>query len=231
MIIVYQYPLIGPKKIMNKDYIIKKKFLSRSVADLSALYSFYNYLSNPNVEGTTAQVPLSHYVYTDPLMESLATLSHPKMEKITRLELLPTYTYFRLYTPGAILKPHIDRDACEISVSVCLGWDYKGVTDDYRWPFYVGESRIDLDIGDAVVYKGIDVEHWRDEFIAEEDSWHAQAFLHYVDKNGPNAEHIWDQIKTPVNWRGNEIFGYRHHARRTDYNIDIDKYYYANLHI
>ena len=214
-----------------KDYIVKKKFIKKDVADLSALYSFYNFLSTSSNEGFKDQVPLSHYVYADPLIESLATLSHPKKEKITGLELLPTYTYFRLYKPGDTLKPHTDRESCEVSVTICLGWDYKGVANDYRWPIYIEGTRVDLDIGDAAIYKGLDVEHWRDEFIAYEDSWHAQAFLHYVDKNGPNAEHIWDQIKTPVNWRGNEIFGYRHHARRTDYNIDIDKYYYANLHI
>ena len=214
---------------MNKDYIVKKKFIKKDVADLAALYSFYNYLSNPNVEGTTAQVPLSHYVYADPLMESLATVS--KMEKITGLELLPTYTYFRLYKPGAILPAHIDRPSCEISVTVCLGWDYKGAANDYRWPIYIEGTRVNLDIGDAMVYKGMDVEHWRDEFVAEEDSWHAQAFLHYVDKNGPYAEHIWDRIENPINWRGNDIMGYRHHTRRIDCSIDKDKYYYANLHI
>ena len=162
-------------------------------------------------------------------MEGMSTLSHPKMEKITGLELLPTYTYFRFYRPGDILKPHIDRDACEFSVSICLGWDYKG--DDYSWPIYINGTRVVLEIGDAAIYKGIDIEHWRDEFIAKEGSWHAQAFLHYVDKNGPYAKHIWDQVETPVNWRGNDIFGYRHHARQTDYNIDKDKYYYANIHI
>ena len=216
---------------MNNDYIVKKKFIKKNVADLAALYSFYTFLSKVSYEGFEQQVPLSYSVHTDPLIESLSTISHPKMEKITGLELLPTYTYFRLYMPGDILKPHIDREACEISVTICLGWDYKGVANDYRWPIYIEGTRVDLDIGDAAIYKGLDVEHWRDEFIAEEDSWHAQAFLHYVDKNGPHAEHIWDQIETPVNWRGNEVMGYRHHTRRTDCNIDRDKYYYANVHI
>ena len=216
---------------MNKDYIVKKKFIKKDVADLSALYSFYNFLSVTSNEGFVDQVPLSHYIYADPLTEGMATLSHLKMEKITGLELLPTYTYFRLYKPGDILKSHTDREACEISVTICLGWDYKGVINDYRWPIYIEGTRIDLDIGDAVIYKGLDVAHWRDEFIAEEDSWHAQAFLHYVDKNGPYAEHIWDQVVSPVNWRGNEVMGYRHHTRRTDCSIDKDKYYYANIHI
>ena len=216
---------------MNKDYIVKKKFIKRDVADLSALYSFYNFLSTTSNEGFKDQVPLSHYVYADPLIESLATLSHPKMEKITGLELLPTYTYFRLYKPGDTLKPHIDRVACEISVSICLGYDYKDVTDNYRWGIFIEGSHLLLDIGDAVIYKGIEVEHWREKFEAGKESWHAQAFLHYVDKNGPYAEHIWDRINEPVNWRGNEVMGYRHHTRRTDCNIDKDKYYYANIHI
>ena len=216
---------------MNKDYFIKKKFIKKDVADLSALYSFYNFLSVTSNEGFVDQVPLSHYVYADPLTEGMATLSHLKMEKITGLELLPTYTYFRLYKPGDILKSHTDREACEISVTICLGWDYKGVVNDYRWPIYIEGTRVNLDIGDAMIYKGIDVEHWRDEFVAEEDSWHAQAFLHYVDKNGPYAEHIWDRIENPINWRGNDIMGYRHHTRRIDCSIDKDKYYYANLHI
>ena len=38
------------------------------------------------------------------------------------------------------------------------------------------------DDGDGVVYKGCDIEHWRNEF---EGDWHAQTFLHYVNKNGP----------------------------------------------
>ena len=218
---------------MNKDYIVKKKFIKKDVADLSALYTFYTFLSKVSYEGFDQQIPLSYSIPTDPLMEGISTLSHLKMEKITGLELLPTYTYFRFYKPGDILKPHIDRDACEISATICLGWDYKGAANDYRWPIYIEGTKVVLEIGDAAIYKGIEIEHWRDEFIAEEGSWHAQAFLHYVDKNGPYAKHIWDQVKNPVNWRGNDIFGYRHHARQTDYNynIDKDKYYYANVHI
>ena len=71
---------------MNKDYIVKKKFIKKDVADLSALYSFYNFLSITSNEGFVDQVPLSHYVYADPLTEGMATLSHLKMEKITGLE-------------------------------------------------------------------------------------------------------------------------------------------------
>ena len=36
-----------------------------------------------------------------------------------------------------------------------------------------------------VIYKGCDVEHWRNKFIGLN---HAQVFLHYNDKNGKFKE-------------------------------------------
>jgi uncharacterized protein YceK len=43
---------------------------------------------------------------------------------------LPTYTYARVYTPGAILSRHTDRDACEISITLNLNQDTK-------WPIWI----------------------------------------------------------------------------------------------
>ena len=44
--------------------------------------------------------------------------------------------------------------------------------------------------GDGLVYKGCDVLHWREEF---EGDFQAQVFLHYVNKNGKNAEWFRDK--------------------------------------
>jgi len=46
--------------------------------------------------------------------------------------------------------------------------------------------------GQAVVYLGCELEHWRKEF---EGDWHAQTFLHYVDANGDNKEWFLDKRK------------------------------------
>jgi hypothetical protein len=40
---------------------------------------------------------------------------------------------------------------------------------------------------------GCDIEHYRKPFIGD---WHSQAFLHYVDQNGPNAEYKYDKRDT-----------------------------------
>jgi hypothetical protein len=39
--------------------------------------------------------------------------------------------------------------------------------------------------GDAVIYLGCELDHWREEFKGD---WQAQCFLHYVDANGPNEK-------------------------------------------
>ena len=43
------------------------------------------------------------------------------------------------------------------------------------------------------IYRGIELEHWREKFEAPEGSWHVQAFLHYVDANGPHSEWEYDK--------------------------------------
>ena len=52
---------------------------------------------------------------------------------------------------------------------------------------------IDMEPGDAVIYLGCEIEHWREEFNGD---WHAQTFLHYVDKNGSNKEWVKDKRLT-----------------------------------
>lgn len=51
-------------------------------------------------------------------------------EEILGLKLIPTYDYSRIYKPGEILQKHIDRYACEISVTITLGYIGK------IWPIY-----------------------------------------------------------------------------------------------
>jgi hypothetical protein len=51
-------------------------------------------------------------------------------------------------------------------------------------------TEINMQPGDAVIYLGCEIEHWREEFKGD---WHAQAFLHYVDKNGPYKNFILDE--------------------------------------
>ena len=83
----------------------------------------------------------------------------PKVEETTGLALSPTYSYYRVYKAGEELKEHCDRPACEVSLSLCLGYDYLG--KNFRWRFAIGDKKIALEPGDAVIYRGMELPHSR----------------------------------------------------------------------
>lgn len=128
--------------------------------------------------------------YADPLVEVFLETGLPDVEELCELELLPTYSYARIYQKGEELKPHMDRPSCEISVTVNIA--SKGKPS----PIYVEYGELQpkkyiLKPGDAIIYKGCEVLHWRRPF--QEDQINVQFMLHYVDKNGPNAEYVYDK--------------------------------------
>ena len=134
------------------------------------------------------QCPLSHSEYGAPVAESLLALLAPQMEEATGLSLLPTYSYSRVYRPNDVLLKHTDRPSCEISCTLHVG----RIGTDEPWPIYMDDARIMQNIGDAAIYRGMDVPHWRDEWEAPQGALYGQVFLHYVDANGPHAEWQFD---------------------------------------
>lgn len=130
------------------------------------------------------------FSYYAPLFsESLLILLHPIIEQITGKQLYPTYSYIRIYYNNAILNKHVDRESCEYSVTVCIKNDIK------PWELWFKNTNnenisISLDEGDFIVYKGMELEHWREKYNGCEQM---QFFLHYVDKNGLNSEWKYDK--------------------------------------
>ena len=122
--------------------------------------------------------------YADPLMESLMINKIELIQKETGLELLPTYAFWRMYTKFADLEKHKDRPSCEISVTIQIS------SDGTEWPIYVDGKKNILENGQALIYLGQDLEHWRDEFKGD---YHAQCFLHYVNANGKNVDFKFDK--------------------------------------
>ena len=107
----------------------------------------------------------------------------PVMQQHTEMNLIPCYTYTRIYKKGDILKRHKDRPSCEISTTLHLGGE--------PWPIFLDPTgadnaptgiSINLKVGDMLVYSGCDLEHWREPF--EGDNC-AQVFLHYNNIDGP----------------------------------------------
>jgi hypothetical protein len=122
-------------------------------------------------------------------MEDLLVSLLPHMENASGLSLYPTCSYLRIYKRGDALPRHTDRSACEISISLNLGYEAEA-----PWALWIegptGTASLSMQPGDGVLYRGIECPHWRDEFTGDRA---AQVFLHYVDRNGPYAEWKFDQ--------------------------------------
>ncbi len=143
---------------------------------------------------TDKQAPGDFSKYGDPIFDALLSLGTEKMSELTGKELIPTYTYHRLYTHGTELKRHKDRPSCEISTTLCVGYDNSNVDPkvypDWDWPMFVGPQSgekgtdgmpIHMKPGDMLIYRGDVVEHWREPLLGNN---HAQVFLHYNEKDG-----------------------------------------------
>jgi hypothetical protein len=135
------------------------------------------------------QVPGTPSVYGGVVLDGLMEELRPVIEHCTGLRLYPTYAYGRLYRCGDALPKHRDRPACEVSVSLNLSQ-----TPAEPWPLHVqlGEHDVAVKLkpGDALLYRGIELTHWREPYAGETLS---QVFLHYVDQDGPFAEEKFDR--------------------------------------
>jgi len=134
-------------------------------------------------------VPHALAAYADPVLEILLERFLPIVESEIGLKLYPTYSYLRIYQTGDRLPKHKDRPACEISVTLSLGYD-----PDEPWPLWMesdGKSVfVSLKRGDGLIYKGMEVHHWREVYPGR---YAAQAMLHYVNREGLHREWKFDK--------------------------------------
>ena len=171
--------LLDQNGYLHVKNVIDKKLCNYLTSAL-LLNSSINNINNNSIKNEDVQVPntltfLGQSLLFDTLLENI----WPVLENNINEELLPTYSYARLYKNGNILTKHKDRPSCEISVTIQLGRSHH-----YAWPIFIEGKRFDLDEGDGLIYKGCEVQHWRDECKGPDEYYSGQVFLHYVRSNG-----------------------------------------------
>ena len=158
---IYQY-------LLNKRKVVRHYFDTRYIPPFNADMGYWN----------DATVPNTYSHYADIVMETLLTKLKPRVEQESGLKLYETYSYARIYKNGDILKRHKDRYSCEVSTTLNLGGE--------EWAIFLepsgeeGEEGVKViqEPGDMLMYRGGDMEHWREPFEGEN---YGQVFLHYND--------------------------------------------------
>ena len=184
--------MMTPTEFQQRGYTLLREVLDPHACAVYAAYALnqrFNHHYESTCESTGARVYQGRYNrYADPLGESLLVNLQARVERVTGLTLLPTYSFLRIYETGAELRKHTDRPACEISASLTLG--YEGAEP---WPLWLEHNdepiAVTLAPGDALLYRGRELAHWREPFAGR---YCIQLFLHYVDAHGPCAIHKYD---------------------------------------
>jgi hypothetical protein len=127
--------------------------------------------------------PLCFEALSDSLIKEI-------VEKELKEPVFPTYSYARIYSHNAEMTRHTDRSASEFSVSVCIEVD----ETVKPWPLYFEDKQGNIiemqqEPGDAVMYKGHELPHWRNPYHGNEQ---INAFMFYVCANGPRADLKYD---------------------------------------
>lgn len=171
-----------------QGYVVLKQFIPRLMCDYIA-ENIKVLEAGSGLNYGDGQVENAFSTGSPVVTETLLEIMTPVLAKVINCELYPTYSYLRIYVKGAELARHMDRPSCEVSATLPISCDSSGI-----WPLFLetdgNTTRIELEPGDALIYKGIEVPHWRETFEGERQ---VQVFLHYVRKHGEYEEYKFDQ--------------------------------------
>ena len=180
----------APSRLLaDQGYAFIPKFVRSTICEFLYKYAVSSVAAGKAAVAGDAQVPGTPVLEKDPLTEALLELLLPRVELASGAPLHPTYSYLRVYKRGDVLRRHTDRPACEASLTLNLGYEAQR-----PWPIWLatasGARAFDLEPGDALLYHGIEVPHWRGPFEGEKA---VQVFLHYVRRDGAYKEWAFDK--------------------------------------
>lgn len=190
---------------LDNGYELVEEAISNDMADLSYEYlklksKCVDYYYNNNYLNKDKDVPYwggfgdnqvpydnTYFSYGDILFDTIMLKIHKLMEEKTNLNLLPAFSFARIYKNGNDLKKHKDAEIAEISSTMNIGGDL--------YPIYFNDPKKDtpveikLNPGDMLIYKGTEFEHYREKFTGQECG---QLHFHFVRATQENLKYLFD---------------------------------------
>ena len=179
------------EKLTENNYLIVPNFISAERAD-SLASDFKDYANKFDIKNDP-QVDKCVGKYDYISFVELLCEKNVQVSQLVGETVLPTYTYARIYEKGAVLTPHVDKEECEISLTVNL-------ESDEPWSIWIQNPKgqkqeVVLNRGDAMIYFGMTAPHWREEYIGNACT---QLFMHYVRSRGKYATFYFNKERKVV---------------------------------
>ena len=174
-----EYNPVVIKNLLNPDLLKNiQNYIHKNIS--KDLFTFRDHQSKRYISRDEILTRILHY-------ECL-----PLAEHVTQQKLRPSYTYMSAYIEDAVLGAHTDNPDCVYTLSFVV---YKSPEDLY-YPIFVDKTKqkekykgiypftpdkntcveIDCNVGDAMIFSGIDHIHFREKL----DGRYYTILLHYV---------------------------------------------------
>jgi len=201
------------KEFEENGYFVVKDFFDKTTINLLSTYfdikykiiKYENNRSNfSTIEG--GDFANSYIFYADHLTESVLLKNGQKISNLLGKNLIPTYTFARIYETGQPLLPHTDRPSCEISATCPIFLSDNKPSIIYISNFTRSSEKknytideimatnaytaVELYPGDVMFYKGCERYHWR---LPLESDYLIQFFMHAVQIDGIHKDHAFDK--------------------------------------
>jgi hypothetical protein len=168
------------KRFRKQRYLLVRGLLPEAM--VSYLQGYYDVLLVNKMFFKDKQCPLSLSLSGDPAFDAMLEWLRPEISRLVGCALAPTYSYTRRYTKGDELGRHLDREACEISATICVAIPKGAAPSPLCVQLANGRrTKIEMFEGDGCIYAGAEVEHWRDAFRS---TGYLQLFLHFIRRRG-----------------------------------------------
>ncbi len=152
-------------------YVVIRNLLNQETLDLIKQKWHILRSNNSFRESGDDHVPGAPAIYGE--FDDVLNLLNPTVEKTVGEKVYSTYSYAREYPTSSELDKHLDRKSCQHSITLSI---------EGSWPFYIEdlngkEIEINLNPGDAILYQGWKIFHWRNAYTGKDPV--KQIFLHY----------------------------------------------------
>lgn len=153
-------------------------------AHVAALGRYYqNLIDKGEWKLGDAQVRHRHGQHNEPVARYFHHQLIGMVSRIAGEPLKPSYSYASAYRGGAILGAHVDRKQCEFTLSLLVEDDAASSTRPWPLWFHLPQGKIAVTqkAGDAVLFRGCELPHWRERSSAEYTS--TILLFHYVPQD------------------------------------------------
>lgn len=131
-----------------------------------------------------SQVERRYVAHNEPVTSFIHRQITQSVSAIAGVKVKPSYSYVAAYQGGAALKPHIDREQCEYSLTMCIDATPEP-SQQSLWPIYLETSKGRVGvwqyIGDGLLYRGRHLPHYRPRLPRERTA--TSLLFHYVDES------------------------------------------------